>query len=283
MADKTTGGLAAVTEAPIGSLPGIVDLYDDTLLPVEQQGEARHMTGLQWKRYAQVGVSQYVESARQSAQDAAESAASASESAQDAAESAVSASGSAASAANSAQTAQQYSGNPAKPINGTWWVWNAAGGGYEDTGTSSVLTPNRTYSSIAEMEADYPNTNKNDIAMIQGSPEVDDTAKIYINTGTQWVYLADLSGIQGPSGPQGVQGETGPQGNVGPQGPQGIQGPQGPEGPMGPSGVAVSASGIFAFNVNDAGHLILSYANGDNPPDARIGEDGHLYFTLWGS
>lgn len=280
MADKTTGGLAAVTEAPIGSLPGIVDLYDDTLLPVEQQGEARHMTGLQWKRYAQVGVSQYVESARQSAQDAAESAASASESAQDAAESAVSASGSAASAANSAQTAQLYSGRPAKPINGTWWVWNAASGDYEDTGTSSVLTPNRTYSSIVEMEADYQNTSKNDIAIIQGSPEVDDTAKIYINDGVQWVYLADLSGIQGPRGQQGTRGEAGPQGNVGPQGPQGIQGPQGPEGPRGASGVAVSASGIFAFNVNDTGHLILSYANGDNPPDARIGEDGHLYFTL---
>ena len=45
MADKTTGALAAVAEAPIGSLPGIADLYDDTLLPVEQQGEARHMTG----------------------------------------------------------------------------------------------------------------------------------------------------------------------------------------------------------------------------------------------
>lgn len=38
MADKTTGALAAVAEAPIGSLPGIADLYDDTLLPVEQQG-----------------------------------------------------------------------------------------------------------------------------------------------------------------------------------------------------------------------------------------------------
>ena len=45
MADKTTGGLPAVKEAAIGGLPGIADLYDDTLLPVEQQGEARKMTG----------------------------------------------------------------------------------------------------------------------------------------------------------------------------------------------------------------------------------------------
>lgn len=280
MADKTTGGLTAVAEAAIGSLPGIASLYDDTLIPVEQQSEARHMTGAQWKQYARAGVEVYVEGAKGQAEAAANSAADAAKSAQGAAGSAESASSSAASAANSAQTAQQYSGNPAKPINGTWWVWNAAVGGYEDTGISSVLTPNRTYSSIAEMEADYQNTNKNDIAIIQGSPEIEDTAKIYINDGTRWAYLADLSGIQGPRGPQGTQGEAGPQGNIGPQGPQGIQGPQGPEGPRGTSGVAVSASGVFAFNVNDAGHLILSYADGDSPPDARIGEDGHLYFTI---
>ena len=70
MADKTTGGLDAVQEAPIGSLPGIGDLYDDTLIPVEQQGEARHMTGAQWKRYAQAGVSKYVEDAQKAANDA---------------------------------------------------------------------------------------------------------------------------------------------------------------------------------------------------------------------
>lgn len=70
MADKTTGGLDAVEEAAIGSLPGIADLYDDTLIPVEQQGEARHMTGAQWKRYAQAGVQSYVEAAQEAAKDA---------------------------------------------------------------------------------------------------------------------------------------------------------------------------------------------------------------------
>ena len=40
MADRTTGGLPAVQESAIGGLPGIADLYDDTLIPVEQQGEA---------------------------------------------------------------------------------------------------------------------------------------------------------------------------------------------------------------------------------------------------
>lgn len=130
MADKTTGQLPAVQESPIGGLPGIADLYDDSLLPVEQQGEARHMTGLQWKKYAQAGVEVYVEGARQSAEAAANSAAEAAKSAEDAA-------GSASDAADSAETAQQYSGKPPVIIDGRWWVWNAATQQYEDTGEAA--------------------------------------------------------------------------------------------------------------------------------------------------
>lgn len=130
MADKTTGALPAVQEAPIGSLPGIADLYDDTLLPVEQQGEARHMTGLQWKRYAQAGVSHYVESAKQSAQEAAASKAEAAKSAEAAADSA-------SDAADSARSAQQYSGKPPVIIDGRWWTWNAETQKYLDTGEAA--------------------------------------------------------------------------------------------------------------------------------------------------
>lgn len=130
MADKTTGGLNAVTEAAIGSLPGIADLYDDTLLPVEQQGEARHMTGAQWKQYARVDVEVYVEGAKRSAESAADSAASAEKSAADAAESA-------SDAAASAICAQQYSGKPPAIIDGTWWVWNAETQQYESTGEAA--------------------------------------------------------------------------------------------------------------------------------------------------
>ena len=130
MADKTTGGLPAAQESAIGGLPGIADLYDDTLIPVEQQGEARHMTGRQWKGYAQAGVQAHVESAKQSAQDAANRADDAKKSAQDAA-------GSAADAAGSALSAQQYSGKPPVIIDGHWWTWNAAEQRYEDTGEAA--------------------------------------------------------------------------------------------------------------------------------------------------
>jgi len=38
-----------------------------------------------------------------------------------------------ASAAHSAKLAQQYSGKPPKPQNGTWWIWDAEKGVYVDS------------------------------------------------------------------------------------------------------------------------------------------------------
>lgn len=70
MAEKTTGELRAVEEASIGDLPGIANLYDDTLIPVEQQGEAHKMTGAQWKAYAKAAAQQDVDRAVQAADDA---------------------------------------------------------------------------------------------------------------------------------------------------------------------------------------------------------------------
>ena len=170
MADKTTGGLAAVREAPIGSLPGIGNLYDDTLLPVEQQGEARHMTGAQWKAYARAGVEVYVEGAAQAAKDAASSAASAASSASNAA-------ASASSAADSARSAREYSGKPPVIRNGTWWVWNAAQNQYVDTGedargdllyaTFYVDIPTGTLHMVADENYDGP-----DFRLVNGDLEV---------------------------------------------------------------------------------------------------------------
>ena len=44
------------------------------------------------------------------------------------------------SAAESAATAQQYSGKPPKPENGTWWIWDAEKGAYVNTNISCELT-----------------------------------------------------------------------------------------------------------------------------------------------
>lgn len=79
MADKTTGELQAVA---VGDLPLAPDVYDDSLIPVELQSVGMHITGAQWKRYAQAAVKTYSDSASSSAATA-QSAADRAESARD--------------------------------------------------------------------------------------------------------------------------------------------------------------------------------------------------------
>lgn len=130
MADKTTGALPAVQESPIGGLPGIMDLYRDSLIPVEQQGEARHMTGGQFADFAR-------EAAKQDVDRAVDAANRADQSAQDAADSAATAKDSQDQAEQSADRAEQYSGKPPVIIDGRWWTWNASFQQYEDTGEAA--------------------------------------------------------------------------------------------------------------------------------------------------
>lgn len=267
MADKTTGGLNAVTEAAIGDLPSIADLYDDAFLPVEQQGEAGKMTGRQWKKYAQASAEIYVDGAAQSAQSAAGSASSA-------ASSAAAAAGSATDAAGSAETAKQYSGKPPIIQAGYWWTWNADQQKYVNTGKRSVLNFDKVYASVAAMNADKGNVEEMTTAIISSTVDDPDNASIYIFDGTNWNFLADLSGFtgvgiqsislssgnhspgttdtytilctdgssytftvhNGATGPIGPQGATGATGPVGPPGPEGSQGPAGPTGAQGPTG-----------------------------------------------
>lgn len=107
------------------------------------------------------------------------------------------------------------------------------------------------------------------------------------------INIGRVVGPQGPQGekgdvgPRGPQGEIGPQGERGPQGIQGIQGKRGPQGYQGvrgekgepgTSGVAVSVKGTYAFNIDDLGHLILSYT-GDDAPNFSIRE-GHLILNF---
>ena len=52
-----------------------------------------------------------------------------------------------------------------------------------------------------------------------------------------------------------------------------------PKGEPGRNGAVVSANGLYAFQVNSDGHLILTYT-GDIPPNFTINEAGHLILTL---
>ena len=93
--------------------------------------------------------------------------------------------------------AQQYSGNPPKPINGTWWVWNPEKQEYEDTGVRSILSITKTYPSIEAMNKDFANVPIGDLVLINTGVDVEDNAKLYIRNEDSWQYLSDLSGVQG--------------------------------------------------------------------------------------
>ena len=73
----------------------------------------------------------------------------------------------------------------------------------------------KTYPSIEAMQNDFDNMEVGDYVMIVTSIELEDNAKLYSRTETEWVFITDFSGAQG------IQGE---------QGPQGIQGIQGEKG-----------------------------------------------------
>ncbi len=72
---------------------------------------------------------------------------------------------------------------------------------------------------------------------------------------------------------------VGPRGFQGPRGAEGKQGPPGPQGPPGINGVAVAATGQYAFRVSEEGDLILSYT-GEAAPDFYIAEDGTLRMRI---
>lgn len=226
-----------MADKSIGELKKATALYDTSLLPVEQDGEAQALSGALLRKFAEdagdaagrAAVTDEVEQAAAHATAAAQAQQGAKTSETNAKNSATAAAGSATTAAQSeknaaqsATTAQQYSGKPPQPIDGTWWIWDAATGSYKDSGVSSILRIVKSYTSIEAMEADYGNMQDNDLVIIATDVELEDNSKLYIHTPTGWRYLSDLSGIQGPPGPQGEQGIQGEQGRQGIQGEPGI-------------------------------------------------------------
>ena len=205
MADKTTGELPAVK---VGDLPLAPDVYDDSLIPVELQGSAMHITGAQWKAYAKAAVRTEVTEAQAAKNAAAQSAVAAEKSNQ-----------------------------------------NAQGQAYQ--AAQSAVQAETSRRAIEDMEVHANTLQAGSAASVTKSVQ---DGVVHLTYGI----------------PQGTQGAVGP---------QGAQGVEGPPGPQGINGVAVTANGQYAFNVDERGHLILSYT-GDTAPDFRINENGHLILTL---
>lgn len=73
-----------MADKKIGELPKVTDLYSESLIPVEQQGKAMHMTGKQFSDFGKSVVQEYVEGAVEAAEQATASQEAAAKSASDA-------------------------------------------------------------------------------------------------------------------------------------------------------------------------------------------------------
>ena len=66
------------------------------------------------------------------------------------------------------------------------------------------FTIKKTYSSVAEMNADFDNMEVGDYVMITSSVEVQDNAKLYTRGEEAWIFITDFSGATGIQGPIGA-------------------------------------------------------------------------------
>lgn len=176
----------------IGLLPAAPQIDADSLYVMEQQGTAMKVTGQQMADFQVADAKAYSEDAGKAAEEAAEHE-------QGAKEHLDAATKQAQDAAKSADTAKQYSGNPAIPgDNGNWMIWNADTGEYQDSGKRTLLNYDKSYPSIAEMNADAANQKPGTVAIISSDVNTEDNAKTYIKRDDgKWGFLVDLSGFPG--------------------------------------------------------------------------------------
>ena len=66
----------------------------------------------------------------------------------------------------------------------------------------------KTYSTVAEMTADFNNMQLGDYVMIASTVETEDNAKLYTRGESRWIFISDFSGAQG------IKGETGATPNI---------------------------------------------------------------------
>lgn len=133
-----------------------------------------------------------------------------------------------------------------------------------DTGDGFSLA--ETYTSIAEMNADFSNAAIPVNSFVLINSEDADNGKLFVKGDTEYSFQAQLSGVKGDkgdTGEQGIQGSSGEQGPRGLQGISGLQGPQGERGLQGPMGV-VGPQGVSG----------VQGLKGDKGNDGAVGERG---------
>ena len=272
-----------MADKAIGDLPVAGALYDDSLLVVEQQSEARSIRGSLVKQYIGEAAQPYVDAAAESARDAAD-------------------------VALHPPTLKEGSDH--------WWVWDTELNDYKDSGIDAGVSvevvetvtgepgtkasvENVGTSTDPQLKFTIPQGLKGDTGTVRvgttttGNPG---TMASVTNSGSNTDAVFNFTiprgvkgdtgpqgatgpaGAQGPEGPQGIQGPQGKTGETGPAGPPGIQGPPGERGPAGESGVTTPSSGWFTLAGDNEGNLWAYYNDDDNPPQFDVDEDGNIYY-----
>lgn len=166
--------------------------------------------------------------------------------------------------------------NPPKIVDGNWYIYDYAKDTYQDSGINAVgdaFVIVKTYPSIQAMQDDYnnPEVKAGQFVMINtGNVENEEDSRLYLKGDTEWKFISDLSGPQGPKGDTGsglnIKGELDSESQLPQEGVSGdawliagnlyvfvgengnvesnpkwsnvgsIQGPAGPQGPVGPKG-----------------------------------------------
>ena len=107
---------------------------------------------------------------------------------------------------NAADRSNTIADNPPKIVNEVWYMYNEETGDYVSTGVKAIgdaFTIVKTYSSVAEMQADYTGEDVKigQFVMIDtGDVNNPEDSQLYLKGDTEWKFISDLSGAEGIQG-----------------------------------------------------------------------------------
>ena len=85
----------------------------------------------------------------------------------------------------------------------------------------------KTYLTIEAMNADKDNVEDGSFVLIASTENDEDNGRLYVKSGTELIFLVDLSGVPGIQGPAGRDGKDGINGQDGAPGRDGVDGRDG--------------------------------------------------------
>lgn len=107
---------------------------------------------------------------------------------------------------NAADRSNTIADNPPKIVNEVWYMYDEETGDYVSTGVKAIgdaFTIVKTYSSVAEMQADYTGEDVKigQFVMIDtGDVNNPEDSQLYLKGDTEWKFISDLSGAEGIQG-----------------------------------------------------------------------------------